>query len=388
MKRWIPWTIAAVALALVAAGALRAIGARKAQQQALSAPAAKEVVMQIAADELWTAQRQRLPLTLPITGTVRAVQSAVIKARVPGELQGLELREGDSVRAGQVVARIDPTESQARVRQAQEQADAARAQVDIAQRQFSNNRALVEQGFISRTALDTSQASLSAAQASHQAALAAVDVARKSLADTVLRSPLAGQVSQRLAQNGERVAVEARILEVVDLARLELEAQLAPADAAAVRVGQKAQLAIEGTDRGVQATVVRISPSAQAASRAVPVYLAIEQDARAQALRHGLFLQGRLDVGEAERVVVPLESARIDQPEPYVQVAENGRVAHRKVRTLERLQAQGQALAAVQGLPEGAQVLAGSVGALPQGTALQLPGQAPAAAASAPAGRP
>ncbi len=390
MKRWIPWAIATVVVVLVAGGALRAMGARKAQQQALQAPA-KAVVMQIDPSEVWTAQRQRLPLTVPLTGSVRAVQSAIIKARVPGELQGLDLREGDSVRAGQVVARIDPTESQARVRQAQEQADAARAQVEINQRQFNNNRALVDQGFISRTALDTSQASLGAAQANHQAALAAVEVAKKSLSDTVLRSPLTGQIAQRLAQNGERVGVEARLLEVVDLTRMELEAQLTAADAVSAKVGQTAQLSIEGTGHSVQAAVVRINPSAQAGSRAVPIYLSITPAPGAPTLRHGQFLQGRLDVGEVERLVVPLESVRIDQPQPYVQVAEQDRVAHVNVRTQERFVVQGQALVAVEGLKEGQQVLAGRVGALPQGTTLQIPQaaattpQAPASASSSPA---
>jgi RND family efflux transporter MFP subunit len=391
MKRWIPWTVAALVAVLVAAGALRALSARKAQQQALANPVVKEVVMQIGATELQTAQRQQLALTVPLSGTVRATQTALIKARVPGELQGLTLREGDSVRAGQEVAHIDPTEPRARLRQAQQQADAARAQVDISQRQFSNNRALVDQGFISRTALDTSQANLNAAQASYQAAMSAVDVAQKSLADTVLRSPLSGQVSQRLAQNGERVAVEARILEVVDLSRMELEALISPTDSVAVRVGQKAQLFIEGSDQRLPATVVRISPSAQAGSRAVPVYLGIDRDASTPALRHGLFVQGRLDVGRVERLVVPLDSVRIDKPEPYVQAAEQGRVAHYTVRLGERFEAQGQTLVAVQGVPEGAAVLAGRVGALPLGTLLRLPG-APAtpqpsvaAEASAPA---
>ncbi len=388
MKRWIPWTIAALVVVLAGAGTLRALGARKAQQQALATPASPEVVMQIASNELWMAQHQNLPLTVPLTGTVRAVQTAVIKARVPGEVQGLVLREGDSVRAGQEVARIDPTELQARVRQAQQQADAARAQVDIAQRQFDNNRALVEQGFISRTALDTSQANLGAAQASHQAALAAVDVAQKSLADAVLRSPLTGQVAQRLVQNGERVAVDARILEVVDLSRMELEAQLAPTDALGVRVGQKAQLSIEGSGQTVQATVLRINPSAQSGNRAVPVYLGIDSSPNTPTLRHGLFVQGRLDVGRVQRLVVPLESVRIDRPEPYVQVADQGRVAHLPVRQGERFETQGQTLVAVQGVPDGATVLAGRVGALPVGTRLRLPDAAAApssTAAAAPA---
>ena len=127
------------------------------------------------------------------------------------------------MRAGKKWPAPTPPESNARLRQAQQQADAARTQVDISQRQFANNRTLVDQGFISPTALDASKPARPGAQASYQAAQAAADVARKAVADTVLQ-PIDGQVAQRLAQNGERVAVEARILEVVDLSRLELEA--------------------------------------------------------------------------------------------------------------------------------------------------------------------
>ncbi|NMM77977.1 efflux transporter periplasmic adaptor subunit [Acidovorax sp. SRB_14] len=374
-KRWIPWLVAALVVCLVGAGVLRAVLARQAQQRSLavaSAPAAA-VAMEIAPGEIWTVRRQNLVLGVPVSGTLRAVQSATIKARVAGELQGLTLREGDSVRAGQEVARIEAVEMQARLRQAQQQADAARAQVDIGQRQFDNNRALVDQGFISRTALDTSQASLQAAQSSYQAALAAAEVARKSLTDTVLRSPISGQVAQRLAQNGERVAVEARILEVVDLSAMEVEALLAPADALAVRVGQAARLQIEGHGGPVSATVARINPSAQAGSRTVPVYLAVEGVQVDAVLRQGLFVQGTLDTGAADLLAVPLDAVRTDKPAPYVQVADNGRVAHRNVRTGARSQADGQALVAVEGLPEGAQVLAGRVGPLPEGTALRLP---------------
>lgn len=382
---------AAVVIALVAAGALRAVSARQAQQKALAAASAgkaEKVVMDIAADELTPARRQSLVLGVPVSGSLRAVHSATIKARVAGELQGLQLREGDSVRAGQEVARIDPTDSEARLRQAQQQADAAKAQVEISQRQFNNNSALVDQGFISRTALETSQASLNSAKASYQAALAAADVARKALADTVLRSPISGQVAQRLVQNGERVAVEARILEVVDLSRLELEALLGPADSVAVRVGQKAHLTIEGRAEPLQATVVRISPSAQPGSRTVPVYLAIDPMPDMPALRQGLFVQGLLDVGRAEQLAVPLDAVRTDRPQPYVQEAENGRVAHRAVRLGARSQAGGQTLVAIEGVAEGALVLAGRVGTLPEGTALRLPESAPAPVASAATAKP
>ena len=223
---------------------------------------------------------------------------------------------------------------------------------------------------------------MQAAQSSHQAAVAAADVARKSLLDTVLRSPINGQVAQRLVQNGERVAIDTRILEVVDLSRMEVEALLAPADSVAVRVGQSALLHMEGRSDALTATVVRINPSAQTGSRAVPVYLALQPapNASPDALRQGLFVQGSIQTGTAESLVVPLDAVRTDQPAPYVQVADQGRVAHHRVQTGVRSLTDGQMLVAVDGVPEGALVLAGRVGVLPQGTALRLAPAAPSPA--------
>lgn len=390
MKRLIPWMVAAVVLAVVAAGALRAISARKAQQQEAAALRTEHVVLDIAPDELLPVQARTLSLGVPVSGSVRAVHTATIKARVAGELQDLTLREGDAVRAGQVVARIDPTETQARVRQAEQQASAAQAQVAIGQRQFDNNQALVAQGFISKTALDTSLASLDAAKATHQAAVAAAQVARKALADTVLRSPIDGLVAQRLVQNGERVAVEARILEVVDLSRLEVEVLVPAADAARVRVGQTAELRLEGAERSIAAQVARINPSAQAGSRAVPMYLSIEGGAAQPGLRQGVFLQGSIAAGTEQALAVPLDAVRTDQAAPYVQVADNGKAVHRKVTTGARAQVGGATWVAVQGLSAGELVLAARVGALPEGTALRLPaapGAAPAPASAASAAR-
>lgn len=383
MKRWIPWLVAAVVVVLLGGGVWRAMAARQVQQKALAEANAQraQAPLQLAADEVLQVRRQNLAVGVPVSGALRAVDSAMVKARAGGELQGLALREGDSVKAGQEVARIDPTEARARLRQAQQQAEAAKSQVDINQRQYANNRALVDQGFISATALVTSQASLEAAQSSYQAAVAAADVARKALEDTVLRSPISGVVAQRLAQPGERVGVDTRIIEVVDLSRLELEALLNPADSVAVRVGQTAQLTIEGVGAPVPATVVRINPSAQAGSRTVPVYLRVDQPAGATPLRQGLFVQGTLDTGRTDVLAVPLDAVRTDKPVPYLQVLKDGRVAYAEVRTGHRAVVDGQTLVAVEGVPEGTAVIAGRIGQLREGTAVTV-----AASTAAPAG--
>ena len=383
MKRALKWAAVALALVLLAAGVLRALEARRAQQAAAASTAPVETVVQLAPADVVRAAKRELAQTLAVSGTLRAVDWALVKARVPGELVGLAVREGDTVKAGQVIARIEPTEYHSRVRQAQEQAESARAQAEVAQRTYDNNKALVDQGFISRTALDTSQSNLNAARSTHRAALAAVEMAHKLLSDTVLTSPIDGQVAQRLAQNGERVSVDARVIEVVDLSRIEVEATMSAADSVAVRVGQRAALQIEGSgglapagaERGVGASVVRVNPSAQAGSRSVLVYLRLD---RSEGFRQGLFAQGTLDVGRTEALALPLSAVRIDKPAPYVQMVIEGRIAHRQVKTGARGQVGGQTLVTVQGVDEGAVVVAGSVGPLREGTAVRLaPATAP-----------
>jgi RND family efflux transporter MFP subunit len=376
-RRTWKWLIAAAALLLVAGAVVRALSVRSQQQAAVtqaSVPKAQALV-ELSPSDVVTAQTLELVQGLPISGSLKAFNSAVVKARAAGELQGLSVREGDTVKAGQVIARVDATEYQSRVKQAQQQADSAKAQIDIAQRQWDNNKALVDQGFISKTALDTSLNNLNAAKANHQAALASVEMAGKTLQDTVLRAPISGVVAQRLVQPGERVAVEARVVEIVDLSRLELEASLSAADSLQVRVGQQALLQIEGSAKPVAAKVVRINPSAQAGSRSVLAYLAVDD---AAGLRQGLFAQGTLDTGRSSALVVPLSAVRTDKPSPYVQVVANNQVAHKAVETGARGEAGKETVVAIKGLEAGAVVVKGHLGPLREGTPVKFT-QPPAA---------
>jgi RND family efflux transporter MFP subunit len=371
MRHWFKWFVAALVFAALAFGGMRALSQRKAQQDADAARLAQrtQVGVELAPTDLVQVQVRELVQGVPVSGTLRAANVAVIKARVAGELQGLALREGDAVRAGQVVARVEPTDAQARLRQSQQQAESAKAQVEIAQRTFDNNRSLVEQGFISRWSLDSSSASLASAQANYNAAVAGADVTRKALEDTVLRSPIAGQVSQRLAQNGERMALDGRVLEIVDLSRLELEASLSATDAMLVQPGQKAQLQIEGATSPVSATVARVNPSVVAGSRAVLAYLVVDP---LPGLRQGLFAQGNLRIGTTRATTVPLSAVRTDKPAPYVQLVSNNKVLHQAVQLGARGEADGQAMVAVQGVPANTSLVSGAVGTLREGTPVTL----------------
>ncbi len=368
---WIKWLLLVLLVIALGLGLLRALDKRKtrAETARTAAEALKTTpVYALSARDVVTAQAIDLTQTVGISGSVEALQTAAIKARTAGEIQGLTKREGDTVKAGEVVARIDSTEADARVRQAARQAESAASQVAIARRTLDNNQALVRQGFISATALETSTANLAGAEATHQAALAALDIARKALADTTLRSPLSGQIAARLVQNGERVGVDTRVYDVVDLSSFEMEAAIAPGDAVTVKVGQTARLRVEGLGEPVQATVSRINPSVQPGSRSVLVYLRVPAT---EGMRQGLFAQGQIVTGQVNAVAVPASSVRNDKPQPYVQVLRDGKVAHVTLEGGATGLQGNEPMREVKGLPAGTPVLSAQAGAIRDGTAVR-----------------
>ena len=389
-KNVLRWLLVVIVLAVLAGGVLRVLSQRKAQQESLAAATAAkaDVPVELASTDVAQAKMVDMSQGLAVSGSLKAVNSAVVKARASGELKGLTVREGDFVKAGQLIARIDASENQARVRQAKEQAESTSAQVDIAKRQYDNNKALVDQGFISATALDTSLANLNAAKATFRAAQAATDVATKSVDDTLLKAPISGQVSQRLAQPGERVGVDAKIIEIVDLSRLELEATLSAADSTRIQVGQNAQLQIEGSPQSVAAKVARINPSAQAGSRSVLAYLSLDTaQPGTMPLRQGLFAQGTIGTVRSSLLAVPLSSVRTDRPVPYVLTVDNGRVVYRPVELGARANINGADVVAVKGLADQAVVILGNIGSLREGTAVKFT-QVGTASASSPSKAP
>jgi len=381
MKRWVGWVIGLVAVALIAAIALRTVQSRRAALAAASAPASAPVALELAASDVVVARQADLVGTLGISGGLKAVNSAVVKAKVAAEVKALSVREGDAVKAGQVIGQLDTLEVDLRLRQAEQTAASARSQLDIAKRSLENNRALVDKGFISSTALEASIATEAGATATYQAAAAATDLARKARTDSVLVAPIAGIVSQRLAQVGERVAVDTKLIEIVDLSRIELEAAIAPEDVGGVQIGQAARLTVDGLVDPVAAKVARINPSTQAGTRAVMVYLAL---APQPGLRQGLFARGSIEAQRKRALVVPLSAVRVDQAQPYLLEVASGKVMQRSVTLGSRGDAEfdgrlENAVEIVKGIADGAIVLRGGAGTVRDGTAVKL-GTAPASA--------
>ena len=385
MKRWMKWGIVLLAVLLLGGFVMRAIDMRKQDEASAGAQSKAAPVLELAGTDVLVLRPLELTRTLAVSGGLKAVNSALVKAKVAAEIKSLTVREGDSVKAGQVIGQLDTTEYDLRLKQAEQTAASARAQLDIAKRALENNRALVAQGFISPTGLETSVSNEAAAQATWQSAAAATELARKARADSVLLAPISGVISQRLAQPGERVGVDAKIVEVVDLSRIELEAAVAPEDMGGVQVGQSARLSVDGLTEPAIASVVRINPSTQSGTRAVLVYLALQTQ---PGLRQGLFARGSIELQRKTALVVPISAVRIDQAQPYVLAVLDGKIAQRSVSLGLRGEArlEGRLDSVVEltgGILEGSAVLRGTAGAVRDGTPVKLLSVAAPAVASA-----
>lgn len=375
------WTLGLVVLLALAATGIALRGKNRgaeASAAARPAPAAMEFLQ----EDLVTVAPKALARTLALTGSLAPFTEATVKAKVAGELVAVTVREGESVKAGQVLARIDLTEVQARVAAREADVEAARAQLVWAEKNRSQQKALLDKAFISQSAFDNIQSNYDVAAARLRAAQAELVVAKKSLGDAVLVAPFAGIVSQRLAQPGERVALDARVIGIVDLSRMQLEATVPPAAIGEVKVGQPLRFAVEGFgEREFEGRIERINPAASAGTRSISVYAVIENPQGV--LRGGMFARGALRLGQVEgALAIPVSAIREDAGQAYVYLVTEGQVRRRNVKT-------GTADAAglvqvTEGLAPGDRIVKVNLGALRDGAPARVAG-GPADAAKAPA---
>ncbi len=337
-----------------------------------AAPAAPapEPVLEFRASDLATVETGPLERTVPLTGSLAPLTEATVKAKVAGELVDVPVREGQSVQRGQVLARIDPTEVQARVAAREADAAAARAQLTWAQKNRATQKALLEKGFISQNAFDNIQSNYDVAAAKLRAAEADLVVARKSLGDAVLVAPFAGIVAGRHAQPGERVALDARVITVVDLARLELEAALPAAAVGQARTGQVVSFRVDGFgEREFSGRIERINPATAAGSRSVSVYAVIDNPDGA--LRKGAFAQGTLRLGQARQaLLIPASAVREEAGASYVYALVDGAVKRKRVK-LGAADAAGR-IEVLEGLSAGERIVRTNLGALREGAVARI----------------
>lgn len=379
--------IALVILALLIAAAVITIKIRSATPTPAATPAATVQTLEFLASDLMQVTPHDLRQTITVSGALRARNQAVVKAKVAGEIREVLVREGEAVTAGQVLIRIDGSEYQARIDQATGALQAARGQLEIARKARDNNRALLEKGFISKNAFDNSASQYAIAQANIDSARGALDIAQKSLADTVLRAPIAGLISHRSVQPGEKVSADNLLLEIVDLRQMEMAASVPAPDIAQIKLGQPVSIRVDGISQAIAGSVVRINPTTEAGSRSILAYIQIDNPNGA--LRGGMFAQAELTLSQKSGVLsVPQSAIRQVDGRTLVYAIENGVLTEKAVTLgLEGNDDNGAAVEIAAGLTAGAQVVKANLGHLQAGTPARLATNAANAASAAPAAR-
>ena len=292
---------------------------------------AAPVALQFTPSDLAYVEARPLARWLPVSGTLQPMRQAIVKAKVAGDVQQITVREGESVQAGQVLARIDTTDAESRLADRIGALESARAQLALADKTRSMNVRLLNDKFISQNAFDSAESSFSVAKGNVKSMEAQVQLAQNALKDARATAPLSGVVAKRHVQPGEKVAVEAPLVTVVDLRDLEVQAMVPAVDVPELRIGMPVEFSVDGFgERHFTGRVERINPSTEPGTRAILVYVGLpNSDAT---LRGGMFATGRIALAASKPMpTLPSTAIRTEAGQSYVWAIDNGKLTRRIV---------------------------------------------------------
>ncbi|MFH7044353.1 efflux RND transporter periplasmic adaptor subunit [Paucibacter sp. JuS9] len=201
-------------------------------------------------------------------GRVEAVRQAVLSAQVPGAIVQLQVKAGDRVRAGQLLLQIDARSAEQSAGASEAQASAARAGLELAEREFARQQQLLAKGFISQAALDQAEAQFKSTRAQLNAQIAQAAAARTVSGQYLVRSPYDGIVSEVPVMLGDMAMPGRPLLTVYDPTALRVTAALPQSSAAALPADPAWQIEIPGLAGGasIQPTRSQLLPVVDAGS--------------------------------------------------------------------------------------------------------------------------
>ena len=334
--------------------------------------AIKNTTLEFLPQEIFKVTPIELKQTMALSGALRAVDQVSVKARVAAEVREVLVREGESVTAGQILVRMDTSEFQARVDQAKGNLHAMRAQLDIATKNRDNNRALLDKGFISRAAFDNTASQFAAAQANVESAQGALDIVQKSLNDSVVRAPISGLIAVRNVQPGEKVSIDYKLLDIVNLKKMECEALVPTSDISKIKIGQTVLLHIEGLAEEFIGNVTRINPATQAGSRSIAIYIQVANPQ--DILKVGMFVDAQLVLRtKANVIAIPQTAVHKESSGAYVYALENNFIARKNITLGQDGRSGEVALIEISsGLKAEDQIIKTDMGNLRPGTAVRI----------------
>jgi RND family efflux transporter MFP subunit len=308
-----------------------------------------------------------------ITGSIQPERRADLRAEVSAVVLAVLKENGDPVRRGELLVRLDDTSIRETLASAEATARAAGQALDQAERQFQRLTTLRASGMVSAPQLEEAEIRRNAAQSETEAARARVAGARQQLQRTEVRAPFDGVVSDRKVSAGDTAQVGKELLDVIDPRSLRFEGHVAADHVGSLRAGQRASFRVLGFDgREFNGRVVRVDPAANATTRQVAVLVAFVDRPDPQVLA-GLYAEGRLEMPGTVQRVLPQASIIRDGDKAYAWRITDGRVA-KVALTLGARDARTGLFVIEDGLGEGDEVLRHPTASLHDGQAVERVG--------------
>jgi membrane fusion protein, multidrug efflux system len=315
-------------------------------------------------------RRERISAGPPVSGELRAEREATARAEVGGSIRNLEVQEGDPVRRGQVLCRIEAPAQDDALRSAEQGVRAAASALEVAKRDAERTAALATDGLIARRDVETAATGVTAAEAALADAVARVAGAREQRQKSVVRAPIAGVVSTRAAHDGDVIAPGAPVMTIIDPSRMQFVASV-PADAVeALRPGVPVEFRLPayGGER-FTGRITRISPAVDPLTRQVQIYVAVPN--RPRRLVAGLFAEGRVTTATREALVAPADAVEESGESVSVLRLRDGR-AERAAVTIGLRDEQHGRVEILSGLSPNDMLLTGAAQAVTPGTRVEI----------------
>lgn len=316
-----------------------------------------------------TPQLTSIEDAVAVTGTLDPIERAEVRARLEGDLEGVYVREGQAVRAGQLLARFNANEEAGSDQSARADLASARTELSTAQWNLDQTRELHREGAVPERDVRVAEQAVAAARARVAAANARLRTTSQTVQDTRVLAPVSGVVERRSVAPGEHVARGASMFTVVRGDMLELAAAVPERQALAVQPGQQVRFTAGG--RQFTGRVARVNPSVDAASRSVRVYVQVPN--ADGSLRAGTFATGRIVSRMVDdALVLPVSALREGQDgKPFVYRIQGDELAVADVTAGLRDEGKG-VVQILDGIAAGDRIVVGNVGMLGRGMKVRM----------------
>jgi RND family efflux transporter MFP subunit len=330
---------------------------------------AADPVVLIGRENVAVAKLEELRSGPPISGTLEARTEARVRAEMGGQVERTFADEGQRVRRGVLLARIDDTAVRDAYLSAKSALRSAESALQIAQRNAERSSRLAQAGALPERDLETAQWNATNAEGTLADAQARLALAAKQLANTLVRAPITGAVSERAVDPGDVVQVGASLFTIVDLSTLRLEATVPVEEIDRLKVGVPVEFSVSGYDRRFSGRIERINPAVDPATRQVRIYVVIPN--AEQALVSGLYAEGRVATDARRAVAVPTSAVDRRGNEPVIHRLRGGKVQVVPVRLGVRDEAT-ELVEIHSGVAAGDTVLLGSAQGVAEGAGVRI----------------